>query len=553
MSRSALFGRLRNLFARALAERPARPHDGPSRRAVMTGLTAALSAPTLATTGCKPGTGDGRVAIVGGGIAGIHTAYRLNQAGVTCDVYESSARFGGRMYTGTGLFANGHLCELGGELIDSNHATLWDLSEELGIAIDDRQSGPYAGLRVDTWWLDGAEVPDDVLLEQLRAVVDDLVADYDAAETDDDAYLALDLETLADWLDRRIPPGQFPELNGVLDIAYRGEFGLENDQQSALNLIYLLGLDTDAFRIFGASDERFHTHAGNSAFVDAMVETLPEASLHRERRLASASGKGPYTLSFDGPDGAVDVEVDIVVFALPYSTLRDCDLTELKLSDDKREIIADLGYGTNAKVMAGFTSPYWRDTYQASGSVTADLPFQQSWDTSLGQEGPGAILTNFLGGEQGTASAAGDAETWVEDVLLPGLDAVFPGVSEAWTGEAVRMHWPTEPNTKGSYTCYLPGQWEWWSTEGDQEGNLHFCGEHTSADFQGWMEGGAESGGRVAAEVLGDLGVALPAGLARLQRLRSALPPSPGRGANAIRLLRQRRRVYRAWAELHGR
>jgi len=75
---------------------------------------------------------------------------------------------------------------------------------------------------------------------------------------------------------------------------------------------------------------------------------------------------------------------------------------------------------------------------------------------------------------------------------------------------AVRFHWPTFEWTKGSYACYLPGQWtRFGGAEGERVGNLHFCGEHTSVDFQGYMEGAAESGERAAAEILADLGIAL--------------------------------------------
>jgi hypothetical protein len=45
---------------------------------------------------------------------------------------------------------------------------------------------------------------------------------------------------------------------------------------------------------------------------------------------------------------------------------------------------------------------------------------------------------------------------------------------------------------------------------------VHFCGEHTSPEFQGWMEGAAETGGRVAKEILDDYRIALPAELAAL-------------------------------------
>jgi hypothetical protein len=78
------------------------------------------------------------------------------------------------------------------------------------------------------------------------------------------------------------------------------------------------------------------------------------------------------------------------------------------------------------------------------------------------------------------------------------------------------MHWLSYRYARGSYTCYQPGQWSFWQLEGKREGNLHFCGEHTSADFQGWMEGAAETGAFVAAEILNDLGVAYPEALAAL-------------------------------------
>ena len=71
----------------------------------------------------------------------------------------------------------------------------------------------------------------------------------------------------------------------------------------------------------------------------------------------------------------------------------------------------------------------------------------------------------------------------------------------------MRQHWPTSPFVLGSYTCYKPGQY---STLADAvatpAGNLFFAGEHTSAEFNGYMEGAAESGERAAKEVLAKIG-----------------------------------------------
>jgi monoamine oxidase len=313
-----------------------------------------------------------------------------------------------------------------------------------------------------------------------------------------------------------VPPAQYPELHAILTAAYRGEFGLECEEQSALNLIYLIGSDDpDPFRIFGESDERYHIHGGNDALTRAIAVPILDR-IEPRTRLTRARKRGErYVLECEREDGSkVEHTCDRVVFALPFTTLRKVDLDELDLSDDKRAMIDELGYGTNAKVMAAFKTRLWRTEHGSSGSVTTDLPVQQTWDTSIGQAGKHGILTNFLGGEQGLASGEGSAQEWIEGVL-PDLEQIFAGITSEYVADsAVRMHWPTQPHTLGSYACYRPGQWSFWATEGAREGKLHFCGEHTSPEFQGWMEGAAETGGRVAKEILDDLGLRLPKTLA---------------------------------------
>jgi monoamine oxidase len=335
----------------------------------------------------------------------------------------------------------------------------------------------------------------------------------------------LDNTPLADWLDQNVPPADYPELHAILTAAYRGEFGLETAEQSALNMLYLIGSDEpDPFRIFGESDERYHAHSGSDSFPVKLADKLGSA-VELDSQLTKLSGdsdKG-FTLTFQNPKSKSTrtVTAPRVVLAIPFSVLRKVEL-DVPLSELKQQIIAELGYGTNAKVMGSFTSRVWQEA-GSNGSVTADLPFQQLWDSSLGQDGEHGILTNFLGGEAGVAVGSGDAEAYYTG-LLADIEQVFPGATDAYRpGTARRMHWPTYAYTLGSYTCYKPGQWSFWTQEGAREGNVHFCGEHTSADFQGWMEGGAETGAAVAAEILDDLGMGLDskhsALVARLARL----------------------------------
>src|SRR5690606_33323639 len=104
---------------------------------------------------------------------------------------------------------------------------------------------------------------------------------------------------------------------------------------------------------------------------------------------------------------------------------------------------------------------------------------------------------HYLGGTAGAAANEGTPESLAERVL-PLLDEVFPGTEDAYNGNVLRMHWPSVPTALGSYACYAPGQWAYYGVEGEREGRLHFCGEHTSLDFQGYMEGAAETGLRAA-------------------------------------------------------
>ncbi|WP_373290938.1 FAD-dependent oxidoreductase [Deinococcus radiotolerans] len=84
------------------------------------------------------------------------------------------------------------------------------------------------------------------------------------------------------------------------------------------------------------------------------------------------------------------------------------------------------------------------------------------------------------------------------------MEGLWPGLLAARSAEApVRAYWPGNPFVLASYACYRVGQWTTIAgAEAEASGRLHFCGEHTSLDYQGYMEGGVESAERVVGEVL---------------------------------------------------
>ncbi|MCC6620962.1 MAG: FAD-dependent oxidoreductase [Deltaproteobacteria bacterium] len=488
------------------------------------------------TTPITPGS----VVIVGAGMAGLHCAYRLKLAGVDAQVVEAASRVGGRMWTKRDGFADGQLCEIGGELIDTPHTIMQSLADELDIALDDLKTTAPVGETAETFYFNGKLVTHEELIAEWAPLAPKLKAAVDLAESDDDEFARLDQLSIPDFL---VEAGAGPLIKEILEVAFTEEYGLEASVQPILNLLYLIDAETvDELVVFGESDERFHTHTGNETFIEKLAAELTgQIRTHAALTRVAPEGEG-YRLTFERQEGATDgaagstfeLTAAHVVLTIPFTLLREVDLSALDLPAAKTALIQELGYGTNAKLMMQFDERVWQTEHNASGAIFSDNGIQTSWDTSRGQSGAHGIITNFVGGNIGVAMGEGTAEERAQ-AILPAFDAVFPGMKDAYvTGSAVRMQWPTHPWTKGSYACYLLGQWASYGTEGTRVGGLHFAGEHTSLTWQGYMEGAAESGVFAAIEVLEALGKTVPGALTALVEGRDApLPPEEVFGAAA--------------------
>lgn len=450
--------------------------------------------------------GGPRVAIVGGGIAGLTAAWTLRRHGLHATIYEASKRTGGRIFSKTDVIAPRLVTELGAEFIDTSHEDLWRLIRAFDLEVLDTAAPSEAGLIPDAYFFDGRHYSEREVVEAFRPLAARMKDDYDALPEVVDfrhagGAIDLDRTSLARYLDRIAATGF---VRSLLEVAYVTEYGLNAEEQSALNLLFLIGLDTadDRFHVFGDSDERYKVRGGNQRITDALTERLDRQILREHRLDAVASAPdGGYTLTFSrDAASALSVRADAVILTLPFTLLRDVDL-RVDLPDWKRRAITDLGYGTNAKLFAGFDRRAWR-MQGFSGTAYSDETFQLVWDNARMQEGLAGGLTLYSGGRAGLAVGAGTPQQQAES-LLPGVERVFPGILSARNGRYERFHWPTYPLSRGSYACYKPGQWTTIAgAEFAPVGSLHFAGEHCSYDFQGFMNGAAETGRRAAEAVL---------------------------------------------------
>ena len=156
--------------------------------------------------------------------------------------------------------------------------------------------------------------------------------------------------------------------------------------------------------------------------------------------------------------------------------------------------------GTNSKLHVQFSERHWQQL-GLNGETFSDRGYQNTWEVSRAQGGRAGILVDYTGGAVGT-TFGGDAQA-LASRFLGQIEPVLPGLSARWNGRATVDFWPAYPWTKGSYSYWKVGQYtRFGGIEGRREGNTYFCGEHTSTDFQGYLNGAVESGERAATEVV---------------------------------------------------
>jgi monoamine oxidase len=447
------------------------------------------------------------VAIVGGGLAGLTAAYRLLQAGIACSVYEASPRFGGRVQTLPAFNREGMYCELGAELIDSDHTDLIGLATELGLEveplIEDGVSLPH-----ELFYAGGKLHSEAEILAAFPPLAARLQKDIDAISPGGVLTIptyneplgaeAIDRTSLAEYLDGM--RGEVdPWLLRLVEVAYIGEYGREAAEQSSLNMLTMIDPGVDqGFRLLGTSDESLRIRGGNAGLVAALSEKLNRrVPLHPGYRLQAVKDSGTrLKLVFSTLSGTSEVRAARVLLALPFTMLREVEgVDRLGLSPAKSQAITELGYGTNAKLMLGFGSRFWRqDSRNAPasyGTFYTDLASQEFWETSRRQTGRSGILTSFVGGRAGES-------VYPERVAraLRDLNRIHPGASAFWDGNQAQMVWRNSPYVRGSYACPGPGQYTAFigaASEPELGGRLAFAGEHTSVDFLGFMNGAVAS------------------------------------------------------------
>src|SRR3954454_7843959 len=426
VARTPLAGRLEKLAAEVGGGYTRR--DALKRAGVVAGGTLAAGAvrwAPLANAATAP-----RIAVVGGGLAGLTATYRLKQAGYAAQLYEARTdRLGGRCWSDT--FPGSNLIyEHGGELIDQNHGDIRQLAQELGLKLVNLVASETNGTEAFHLF-DGQFYSYDDATNDLKQIWQQIHSDVSAASyptlwnNSTQRGRDLDAMSITEWIAAYVRGGTSSKLGQLLDVAYNIEYGGECSVQSSLNMLYLLGYSGQGqLRIFGPSNEKYHTVGGNDQIPERLAANLTgQINPGYELTAVARNSDGTWTLSFAH---GKPTKVDRVVLALPSSVMRvSVDLSKAQFEPRKMRAINELGMGTNSKMHVGFKNRFWRDL-GCTGETYADTGYQNTWEVSRAQGGTTGLLVDYTGGNIGASFGSGTPTARAKQ-FLGQIEPLLPG------------------------------------------------------------------------------------------------------------------------------
>ncbi len=456
-----------------------------------------LLLPSFLTTGSF--YKDKNIVIVGAGMAGLNAAYQLQKLGISATIYEAANRTGGRMYTMKNVFGENITTDIGGEFVDTSHEDIISLAKEFNLDIYDLSKDTLTN---KTFYFNNTSYSEIELAAALQPFVQQILADIISLPEIKNYTTAAVIEKY----DRQSVAGYIKSLGidgwlyHFLCTVFTSEFGIESTEQSALNFLIMFVAPLDAenkYQLFGKEHEVMKIKGGSQQLTNALTGNLKN-TIKLQHQLTGIKAKNNQTvLSFLNNGKQVSVVADFVLLTLAFTKLKTISF-DVQMPPEKRKCIDKLSYGNSSKFIMGFKEKPWRNMGK-QGYTFTDEAFGTGWDSSQLQSNTSSSFTVFGGGNYSVAINNKKEQALSKDYTAA-LDKIYPGAVAAYTSKNLKFCWENSPISKAGYSCYKVGQYStiagW---EAVNIGNIYFAGEHTSREFQGYMNGAAETG-RSAAE-----------------------------------------------------
>lgn len=442
---------------------------------------------TTGTLSAKPNGSS--VIVIGAGFAGLTAAYELAAKGFDVTVVEARNRVSGRVQS-TSEFVDGKNVEFGGELIGSNHhswihyASLFGL-EFIDVTEDEELDAPIV---VDGRLLTSEESA--ALWEELETSLSAMNADAEKVQDATQPWLTDDVRSadsmsVADWIAKQPVSDLCKKAMGFM---LTNDNAVDVDKQSYLGM--LAAIKGGEGEKYWTDSEVYRCKGGNQQLATALAHHLGKRiNLGLAATAVTVTQSGVTVKCRDGRT----IDADEVVLAVPPTVWEKISMTVGK--------DYEIQMGKAVKYFSRFDSSFWLDNSLSPFSL-GNGAVGWTWDGTDNQgDKPGYCLTSFTGGSKAVEVSAMNEDAR-KTAYATELEQRYPGYKEG-VKEARPMLWTKDPWTMAGYCFPAPGQVTTVARKlYEGQGRLHFAGEHTSMAFMGYMNGGLESGRRVAKQIV---------------------------------------------------
>ena len=405
---------------------------------------------------------DGKVIIVGAGVAGLYAAYILKSKGIDFQILEASPNYGGRLAKLTG-FANFPI-DTGAQWLHGKNSILGDLitKSNTKITLDDSAT---------KYWFN-------------NQLVNSLPKNTDIFEGDD------------------LPDVSFKD--------YALQKGLGNEYKYIVeNIAGDQGAAASRLSVFGNNEDEENWNAGDDdfkfqeTFFD-LIDTQIANQVKDHILLNTIVSKIDYSQSTiqitDSNNNLYNADKVIITVAIPILKSPDIQFIPA-LPNEKVTAFSKIGMDAGMKVFLKFSNKFF-DQNIIGGSICAAYA-----DDCIGKVQNDNVLLAFIMGEQAEYLTSLGSDTAITAALLQELDTMYNGQATSSFVASHVQNWTTNPFVKGAYSYSTIGMGDARNIAAQPINNkLYFAGEamNTNGHHQ-TVHGAAETGYREVLNILSDI------------------------------------------------
>ncbi|HMN88449.1 MAG TPA: NAD(P)/FAD-dependent oxidoreductase [Saprospiraceae bacterium] len=366
---------------------------------------------------------EGRVVVIGAGIAGLAAAQRLLSKGLQVQILEASGQIGGRIRPLQG-FADFDI-ELGAEEIHGSRSEWYRLVKSTNAKI-------FRDNNTDFYFYNNRLIEDRVANS-----TPDLKKAFDF-ERSAKKHRGADATVLQQLQKSSVPPAAYSIVNALLS----NEYGTSNDRLSMRGI-------TEEEERWSAGDDNYAISGRNylSILQEKYADAISKVTLNAPVQRIDYTGQ---RIELQTP--AQTVIADRVIITIPLAVLQAGDVQFTPdLPSEKRSAIANIGMGAGMKIILKFREPFWG---AGVGSIYGSGYVPEFWATNEGR-GATPVLTAFvMGANAEYLSAQGQQAI---PIVMSELDAMYDNRAASTFVEGRIMDWGKEPYIKGAYSYPVVG------------------------------------------------------------------------------------------------